>query len=244
MSNGIRFSSLDSWPDKGESRFYNADYRSIKPEFVRPRVFATCFTRNKQSEASWKGYIDLCKLYENRKQWLSDNLEDSLTVAQLKINRTALKKELSQYVRDNNDSVLGIYEGEVCYVSSYALLNCHLPGIPGAQSLHNALFEKGAFGIDDYLSVCLMKRMEIFEQEKEIRYFLVTKEIEKRAYTVKVNVRGVIEQMLLWKPFSSSIISEQECLLKAEEFGLDREIVKPADIYMNNNDNPISIQTL
>lgn len=244
LSNGIRFTSLDSWPDKGESRFYGADYQFINPDFVRPRVFAACFTRNKQSEASWKGYIDIRRFYENYKQGEKDCQKDAFIVAQLKINRTALKKELSKFCKENGESVLGIYEGEVCYVPSYAFLNCHLPDLPGSQKLHNDLFEfeKGSFGLNEYLSVCLMKRKEIFEYESEIRFFLVKEESDDDIIDVKIDSRHIIEQVKLWRPFFSTPLTQSECSMKAEELNLDSTIVSPADIYLSSENLPITIQ--
>lgn len=239
FSKGLRFCKPDTWLDRGEKRFYEADYCSIKENFVRPVLFATCFTKNKNSEASWKVYNNYSIGPETADK---RSIANDCRMVQLKINRAKLRRELANYCKTKKDSVLGIYEGEVCYIPTHTYLNCHLPGINGAKSLHNSLFGNDDFNLDNYLSVCLMKRKEFFEYEQELRYFLIlNKEESRNEYFVKFDIRNIIEHIYLWNADSSDLISTKDCKCVADEYGISSELVEPADLYLYGSESRIHV---
>ena len=51
-----RFFEPNKWQDKYERRFYCADYQFPNAHEAAPKLFATCVTRERNSEASWKVY--------------------------------------------------------------------------------------------------------------------------------------------------------------------------------------------
>ena len=235
---GLRFCTPDMWIDKGDTRFFNADYSAINADFVKPYLLATCFTLNKQSEASWKGYIDFSKIDSG----LKNEHEDILTIAQLKINRAKLRAELANFCVKNSETVIDIYEGVVCYVTTHAFLNCHCPNIDGAKSLYNSLFRNKGFELDDFLSVCLLKRREVFEHERELRYFLLLKE-KSDEFFVDIDIKSVVEHIYLWRANQIDKISTDYCESVANKCDINPTIIEQANLYLNETGSmtPIKI---
>lgn len=236
FENGLRFVFPAEWTDHGERRFVQADYEAVNKDFVAPHFFATCFTTNKQSEASWKGYVNFDAIHKSIEHNKSIDT-DLFTVVQVKINRTALRSQLAKYCKAQGCT---IYEGKVCYVPSFAFLNCHLPDKPGSISLHKDLFERDSFGLDDYLSACLMKRKEVFEHEKEIRYILIN-DCEKSCCHVKLDMAQIVEQISVMKLISRETVSKEDCEQIARRLSIDCQRVNAADIYMRESEQPLNI---
>lgn len=160
MNNGnIRFVKPSVWKDQYEKRFYNADYSNVSsnPLQYAPRLYASCFSNQKDSESAWQ-------IYAYGKTGLGS------VCVQFTIDRKALRSELVRNVKNCD-----LYEGEVTYCRKYIIDNLHSPvylnnGNPNPD--YGTFFKP--FDRDKYLNLLLLKR-EAFAHEKEVRIFIVPK---------------------------------------------------------------------
>lgn len=239
LTSGIRFREPVEWMDGFEKRFYSADYSSLSASYKPEKVFACCFTTNKNSEASWKAYLDIVGLYNSLKEGINLS-EESFTIARLKLDRAALRSELSKSLRGSSSYV---YECPVQYVSSHSINNCHIPDIPGAKSLHDSLFEKGVFNNDSFLSLLSMKRKEVFEYENEVRYFYIPYEEENITEKLfLLDWTKIIKQVSLVPLYRENPLTSEEVLKVGKSFPLNPVLFKSEDLFHNNDTKQIVIK--
>lgn len=143
-----RFFEPNKWNDKFEQRFYCADYKIPGAEHATPRLFATCVTREKNSEAAWKVY--------SHGQGLSSHC------VQLEIDIDKLRTEL----RNNNFTIA---EMPVKYEEEYYILELHNKD---KSKDYAAYFS--SFSLEKFLKLLTLKR-NAYSYEKELRLFAIPK---------------------------------------------------------------------
>jgi len=178
MENAIRFLNNgklcfvepSEWVDPYEKRFYTADYSQIKSYNPPSKVFCTCVTKNKTSEAAWKIYAYDAKGLAAR-------------CIQFKFNRTEFLKALEKFGYET-------FEGSVNYEYSDSIIDSlH----KDSKQYHDDYFDN--FSLEKYLNLLLIKR-GAFEYENEIRYFLINnKPTTENKIFVEVSPKDLIEEV-------------------------------------------------
>lgn len=143
-----RFFEPNKWNDKFEQRFYCADYKNIGMEHMTPQLFATCVTREKNSEAAWKVY--------SHGQGLGSHC------VQLELDIDKLRIELNK-----ND--LKIAEMYVKYKEEKFILELHNKN---KSKAYEAYFS--SFSLKKFLKLLTLKR-NAYKYENEIRLFAIPK---------------------------------------------------------------------
>lgn len=143
-----RFFEPNKWNDKFEQRFYCADYKNIGMEHMTPQLFATCVTREKNSEAAWKVY--------SHGQGLGSHC------VQLELDIDKLRIELIK-----ND--LKIAEMYVEYKEEKFILELHNKN---KSKAYEAYFS--SFSLKKFLKLLTLKR-NAYKYENEIRLFAIPK---------------------------------------------------------------------
>lgn len=141
-----RFFEPNKWNDKFEQRFYCADYEIPGAEFMTPRLFATCVTRDKNSEAAWKVY--------SHGQGLGSHC------IQLELDIDKLRIELNK-----ND--LKIAEMNVEYKEEKFILELHNKNKSKAYEAYLS-----SFSLKKFLKLLTLKR-NAYKYENEIRLFAI-----------------------------------------------------------------------
>lgn len=149
-----RFYEPNKWSDKYERRFYCADYQIYGAEQATPQLFATCVTRNQNSEAAWKVY--------SHGQGLSSHC------VQLELDIDKLRTELRNKRFD-------IVEKSVEYKHEKYILELHNKG---KSKDYTEYFS--SFSIDKFLKLLILKR-DAYSYENEVRIFAIPKENGKRS---------------------------------------------------------------
>lgn len=154
-SKAWRFFEPIKWSDKFESRFYCAEYDNLPTgaDCVQ-RVYATCVTRTRNSEAAWK-------VYAGREGMNSHCIQLELDLSELLWQLLASDKK--------------IFERKVEYVEEYLLMHLHESG----KTLHAQYFS--GFSFDSFLDLLALKR-NAYTYENEIRFFAVPQKPETRNY--------------------------------------------------------------
>lgn len=192
IKSGILFSEPRCWSDGYERRFYLADYGKITQDFP-VKLYASCFTLVKDNEAAWKAYLI------GRDQKSERIVPEEQLCFRLKINRKRFRKMLCEH------RLYDFYEVPVQYLPEYDIKNLHLSNVPKVKRLHDSIFCKSKFALDDFLSLLSLKR-ECFAYEKEVRYFAVPKSnSESEEVTKSFNsLRGfvsMIEEIVVARPY-------------------------------------------
>lgn len=143
-----RFFEPNKWNDKFEQRFYCADYKNLGMEHMTPQLFATCVTREKNSEAAWKVY--------SHGQGLGSHC------VQLELDIDKLRIELNK-----ND--LKIAEMYVEYKEEKFILELHNKN---KSKAYEAYFS--SFSLKKFLKLLTLKR-NAYKYENEIRLFAIPK---------------------------------------------------------------------
>lgn len=190
IENGnIMFQEPNGWNDQYERRYYKADYSNVeKNSSDAPELFATCFTKEKDCEASWKVYAG-----------------SGTKCVQLEIDVEALRYQLeSSAQKGNNDRgvMCKVYEGQV----SYKLSEKEILGLYKKESPFYKYFFT-PFNLQHFIALLLYKR-PAFEYEKEIRFFMVTGDDPKR---IK---RDIAERLFVgvdWKSLIMSVRIDVNC---------------------------------
>jgi hypothetical protein len=165
LSGAFRFSEPSQWPDKFESRFYNAIYTPPKKDIIPYKVYAFCTTAKRDSEPSWLMYA-----------------ANEPTI-QIKIKRLKWLESLHNWNKKNGTNQFEIYEAPVNYdLKESHIANIHKPksnlnGVTRDMTGHKELFDN--FDLDSYLSLLLLKR-KAYSYEDEIRYMIVQQDEEKK----------------------------------------------------------------
>lgn len=149
-----RFYEPNKWNDKYEQRFYCANYQIEGAEYATPQLFATCVTREKNSEAAWKVY--------SHGQGLGSHC------VQLELDIDKLRTEL----RNNG---LTIAEIPVEYKDEKYILELHNKG---KSKDYTKYFT--SFSVEKFLKLLTLKR-EAYSYEKELRLFAIPKEYAERS---------------------------------------------------------------
>lgn len=239
LKSGLQFKEPDQWYDGFERRFYHADYSALRGTYSCERVFACCFTTNKNSEASWKSYANLDDLIKLIGQDMKQSIDDYRIIARITIDRAALRRQLSKFLRDNRAT---IYESPVQYVSSYAMEKCHEPGHNGVSRLHSSLFENSEFNRDVFLSLLSMKRREVFEYEKEIRYFYVPEDyITDSKKTIPLRWDEIIKKVSLVRFGCQDRLTSEE--IARLNIPFDPTLIESVDLYHTDKGEEIHIIT-
>lgn len=143
-----RFFEPNKWNDKFEQRFYCADYKNLGMEHMTQQLFATCVTREKNSEAAWKVY--------SHGQGLGSHC------VQLELDIDKLRIELNK-----ND--LKIAEMYVEYKEEKFILELHNKN---KSKAYEAYFS--SFSLKKFLKLLTLKR-NAYKYENEIRLFAIPK---------------------------------------------------------------------
>lgn len=142
-----RFFEPNKWQDKYERRFYCADYQFPNAHDTAPKLFATCVTRERNSEASWKVYAGGTGLNQH--------------CLQLELNLVEFRKQLQA-------SEFLLEEKVVTYEHDGYIENLHKT----ANSNYHNYFQP--FSRRNFISLLSLKR-KAYEYEKEVRFFLIPK---------------------------------------------------------------------
>jgi len=170
----LRFVQPKKWSDSYENRFYIADYSNLKSYKPPEKIYSTCTTLNKSSEAAWKMYSSGAKGLDGR-------------CILFKMKRAIFLKCLDNYSLENKSS---FYEGKVNYLFYDSLIDTiHLKNNP------HFLDYFGEFNLEKYLNLLLIKR-QAFEYENELRYFILEDEKTNNEYiNVEFNVVELIDSI-------------------------------------------------
>ena len=149
-----RFWEPRKWSDKFESRFYCANYDrlDVEPGSIQ-RVYATCLTLNKNSEAAWKVYAG------------KEGMQ--MHCVQLELDSAKLLDQLFK-------SDCKIYERRMDYKDEYFIMNIH----ETSNKNHAEYF--GDFDLNLYLNLLALKR-DAYTYENEVRYFAIEQSLESRS---------------------------------------------------------------
>lgn len=221
----ILFQEPNGWNDQYESRYYKAEYRNITTSLNdTPRLFAACFTREEDCEASWKVYS-------------SGNGLKSRCI-QLKIDIRALREQLCLSARKGkNDKKLKckVYEGRV----SYKLQEEAISELYKKDSPYYGIFFD-SFGIDYFLGLLLYKR-PAYEYEKEIRFFMVPNSVSQRSngrkvekLKVDVSWKNLIKGVRIDKRCSASEIAVMKAICEKYGIKLDEKSKKASPDKKHN----------
>ena len=140
-----RFFEPSKWNDKYEQRFYCAKYNFPGAIGNTPQLFATCVTRQQNSEAAWKVYAN--------GQGLGSRC------VQLELNIAELRKKIR---------TLGyrFEERSIEYLRDKVILDLHKKKSPH----HNKYFD--SFTLDSFLKLVSLKR-DAYTYEQELRLFII-----------------------------------------------------------------------
>lgn len=186
-----------SWYDPFEKRFYNADFSAI-PNFRRPKLFASCFTKKPSNEASWV-------MYSYFKNGLASK---------------SIRFELNPAVYyDMLDSYGDLTKTRIIISDvNYSLPEQTIKALHKTScTKHSQYFSN--FNVDKFIDLMLIKR-KAFDYEKEVRIFIVptpeTPENIVRAFeqTDRVEMGG--KKNLLFHLVNSIMISPNCTPLETE----------------------------
>lgn len=138
-----------SWYDPFEKRFYNADFSAI-PNFKRPKLFASCFTKKPSNEASWV-------MYSYFKTGLASKS------IRFELNPAVYYDMLDSY---GNLTKTRIIISDV----NYSLPEQTIKALHKTScTKHSKYFSN--FNLDKFINLMLIKR-KAFDYEKEVRIFI------------------------------------------------------------------------
>lgn len=162
-SKNWRFFEPSKWNDKFEQRFYCAKYKLSKENNYTPQLFATCVTREKNSEAAWKVY--------SHGQGLGSRC------LQLELNIEELRKQIRK-------SGFQFEEKIIEYTPENIILNLHKKRSKYYKTYFNS------FNFDSFLRLLTLKR-DAFSYEKEIRFFIIPSTVNKRNISKKAQYKDI-----------------------------------------------------
>lgn len=161
----LYFREISEWNDPYEKRFYNADYSKVEgAQFLddHRKVYACCFTSQKDSEPSWKMYVE-------QKSKPEGSTEREICI-QARFDFKALLDSLNDYIENELQGDFVLIVCPVEYMNKVKINGIHHPkqdGKPKDEYFKNFDFSK-------YLRLLSLKR-DAFIYEKEIRFFLIPK---------------------------------------------------------------------
>lgn len=149
LKTGFLFKEPSQWPDPYEKRFYDAHYHNIDKQHTPKPLYSCCFTKGKESEASWLQY--------------AGNKGFSSRVVRISLNYKKLINAFSQYATRNQCRV---YSGAVTYKYTQQEIDDINSGYKSRS------FWLSNFSLKNYLSLLLVKR-DAFYNEQEVRLFII-----------------------------------------------------------------------
>ncbi len=144
-SQSWRFSEPSKWNDKFEQRFYCANYTLPSAIGNTPQLFATCVTKDKNSEAAWKVY--------SHGQGLGAHC------LQLELDIVELRKQLRR-------SGQRFEEKPISYMSENVIMDLHKKRKPYYKQYFSS------FTLDSFLNLLSLKR-DAYTYEQELRLFII-----------------------------------------------------------------------
>lgn len=149
-----RFWEPLKWSDRYESRFYCANYDDLNvTKGYVPRVYATCLTKSKNSEAAWKVYAGNVGLQSH--------------CIQFEIDVASFRDELSKYCKNRWS------EKTVNYQNEKYIKELH----QSSAKDHDKYFRD--FDFNRFLDLLALKR-DAYAYENEVRFFVTKSEFESR----------------------------------------------------------------
>lgn len=182
-SNSWRFFEPSKWNDKFEQRFYCANYNLPTAPGSTPQLFATCVTKERNSEAAWKVY--------------SNGQGLGAHCLQLELNIVELRKQLRA-------CGFQFEEMTIIYKPENVILNLHKK----RKSFYKTYFN--SFTLDSFLTLLSLKR-EAYTYEKELRLFIIPHNGRRRNKgkkaefkDIKINWNNIIRRVRVDKKCSNA----------------------------------------
>lgn len=151
----FRFSNPSCWNDPYEKLFVNGNFDAIK--YTKPTVYAACFTREPNSDASWKVYTE-------------DKENDPCIRVEFDMNRFI---EALCFAGNQVDR-FQLYIGDM----SYDLQNNSLCALGKRTSKYHYLAFPEPFSDDNFVDLLLLKRKS-FKYEQESRLIILSDESQE-----------------------------------------------------------------
>ena len=158
-----RFFEPSKWNDKFEQRFYCANYTMPGAIGNTPQLFATCVTREINSEAAWKVY--------------SQGQGLGARCVQLELDVVELRKQLRA-------SGYQFEEKAIEYMSQNVILELHNRRKPYYDKYFSS------FNLKKFLRLLTLKR-DAYAYEQELRLFIIPHDGGKRNRGTKVQFKDV-----------------------------------------------------
>jgi hypothetical protein len=189
----IRFVEPSGWEDQYERRYYTADYKKLNiSRILTPKLYATCFTTQKESEPAWQ-------IYTRGKDGLGERC------VQFCINQVALREELVKNLRDCT-----IVEGMVKYLSTYEIDTYHLSTDKNGNPEKEYLKRFSNFTLENYINLLLLKRTA-FVYENEVRFFIIDENDKTSKKSRKKEKAKHKDISLNWLSFLEGIKVDPKC---------------------------------
>lgn len=170
------------WNDKYEQRFYCADYHKISSRDFSPcRVYATCVTKELNSEAAWKVYAG------------REGLKTHCVQIELNVGILLKQFRVSGY---------RFFERRVSYKNENYIRELHTKGAED----HSLYF--GDFNFRSFLDLLSLKR-EAYTYENEIRFFACEQNPSSERNQTKKAQSAKIDMQ--WKDAIKSIRIDNSC---------------------------------
>lgn len=207
-----RFCEPTQWQDKFESRFYCANYSKVPCNpGSEQRVYATCVTRTKNSEAAWKVYAG--------KEGIQNHC------IQIEIDLAAFFQQLLS-------SGFRIYERKVEYADEEMIIHLH----ESRSKKHAQYFN--TFDFYQFLNLLALKR-DAYTYENEVRYFAIPQKPEERSLgkkachtDIKMDWSKVIKKVRVDKKCSiSELVALRHSLWSCEINPIIKGISLPGDLH-------------
>ena len=178
-----RFFEPSKWNDKFEQRFYCANYTIPTAIGNTPQLFATCVTRERNSEAAWKVY--------------SHGQGLGARCLQLELDTVELRKQLRA-------TGYQFEEKSIEYIPENVILDLHKKRKPYYKKYFTS------FTLDSYLRLLSLKR-NAYAYEKELRLFIIphngklrNKGKKAQAMDIKIEWKNVIKRVRVDKKCSDA----------------------------------------
>lgn len=154
------FKEPNAWEDPTEKAMYEAKLLDKDGnEYRHPKVFASCFTKNIASDASWTVY-----------QHVKVNDTQPRGCIKLSIRFEGLLSQLRKWIKEEEKKgrKFTLYYGNVVYKEWDDIEKVQIP----KSSIRQKVFNDSAPIQENFLKLLLLKR-KAYEYENELRIFLV-----------------------------------------------------------------------
>lgn len=212
-----QFSEPTKWNDEYEGRFYRADFSSLNVSNCPQKLFATCITGEKASEAAWK-------VYAHGQGLGSKCIQIKINMGKLRI---MLSKGIVQKCSGNETAIDGtVYEGTVFYdLNDQEIDRLNSP----SGAYYDTFFDK--FDTQSFLKLLLIKR-RAYEYEKETRLFFVPKIYESINRVTRSGKGDVMNVKVKWQDIIEEIKIDKNC--SEAELEMILHVCKEAQINIHD----------